>query len=389
MTVEPSAPDAERRNALLAVLGDLVARGGVASLLAPPIAPGVAAFPEPWRPSVSGVTALLRRLVWHAGGLGDRHVIVADELLGAPPTEHKPQTRVELTEVRQRALAFTLSFVGTDDVVGTLAHEVGVAHAILHRPDDADPYRSAEQPVIPVDLERDLERGSIATVYLGLGVIAANAAFQQYSSRIRTDAYAPHVYEVHRAGYVPMAELAYLLAVQAVVRGETTAPAGLAPPQRDEVLPWIAALVPRASELRARLGVPATAHPEPRPPVVRFDDVDVDDDAPRRRAAFRWQTHRGGLGMIAGVVFAAGIALAVVAPQHVLWCVLAGGGGGHLVGRRVRVARCSACVTVLDVRAETCRKCGLALRGDIARLADRLEAEERLEPSPSSPAPPA
>ncbi|MBA3820640.1 MAG: hypothetical protein H0X17_17240 [Deltaproteobacteria bacterium] len=48
----------------------------------------------------------------------------------------------------------------------------------------------------------------------------------------------------------------------------------------------------------------------------------------------------------------------------------------------MRVARCSACVTVLDVRAQTCRSCGANLRGDIARLADRLEAEEQLEPRP-------
>ena len=36
----------------------------------------------------------------------------------------------------------------------------------------ADPYRSAEAPTIDVDRDVDQPRGSVATVYLGLGVVA-------------------------------------------------------------------------------------------------------------------------------------------------------------------------------------------------------------------------
>ncbi len=382
----PTTPDARRREWLLGVVADLVARGGSAALLAPPVKPGGAAFPEPWKPTRGGVAALLRRLVWHAGGLDDRTIAITGEQLGAPPTEHKAQTRVELVEVRKKELAFTVTYIGEDDVVGTLAHEVGVAYAALHRPDgDADPYRTSEQPVIAIDPDRDLERGSIATVYLGLGVMAANAAFQQYSSRVGVDAYQPHVYEVHRAGYVKMSDLAYLLAVQAIVRGDGGGPPpGLNGPQRDEVTAWLTALEGHASELRDRLGIAATDRGEPRPAVVRFTDVDLREivEAPAaRRDAFRWQTHRGGVGMIAGMVV--GGALAVSAPKAVLIGVLAGGGTGHIVGRRVRVMRCSACARPLAASAETCRTCGAVMRGNIARLADRLEAEERLEPERS------
>ncbi|MDQ3370229.1 MAG: hypothetical protein M3680_32835, partial [Myxococcota bacterium] len=78
----------------------------------------------------------------------------------------------------------------------------------------------------------------------------------------------------------------------------------------------------------------------------------------------------------------AGLSLATAWPGAAPWLVFAAGGSGHVLGRRVRVARCSACVTVLDVRAQTCRSCGANLRGDIARLADRLEAEEQLEARP-------
>jgi predicted amidophosphoribosyltransferase len=45
----------------------------------------------------------------------------------------------------------------------------------------------------------------------------------------------------------------------------------------------------------------------------------------------------------------------------------------------VRIARCSACIATVPVRAERCAKCGATFHGDIASLSDRLEAEERLD----------
>src|SRR5262249_35905166 len=160
--------------------------------------------------------------------------------------------------------SFVVNFIGSDDVVGTLAHEVGVVHAVLARGDGASPYRAAEVPMLEragaddrereVDPDRDLERGSIAAVYLGLGVMAANAAYQQSSQAGRFNgAYVPLEYEVIRAGYLPMSSLAYLLAVQATVRGDRDVPDGLSGPQRDEVGAWIDALRPDAQALRERL----------------------------------------------------------------------------------------------------------------------------------------
>ena len=377
----PSVPDEERRERLLSVTAEFVARGGAASLMLPPVKPGGAAFPEPWKPTRGGVEALLRRLVWHAGGLGERAVEIRDERLGAPPTEHKPQTRVELTEVRQKALAFTMGFIGEDDIVGTLAHEIGVAFAALHRPDEADPYRTQELPVIPIDADRDLERGSIATVYLGLGVLAANAAFQQYSSRLGVDAYARTVFEVHRAGYAKMSDLAFLIAVQAVVRGERSAPPGLGAPQRDEVTAWMEALAGQATSLRERLGVGAAEPVSERPKPVRFIDVDMSEDvAPVKRNGFRWATNRMGVGMFAGLAVGVGLAVAAAPSPIAFWSMsIVGVGAGSVIGRRVRVIRCSNCATVIGDGAPSCRKCGSTMRGDIARLAERLEAEERLE----------
>ena len=58
---EPSQPDRETREQLLGVLAEFVAKGGVASLLLPPLAPGPDAFPEPWAPTAAGVQVLLGR----------------------------------------------------------------------------------------------------------------------------------------------------------------------------------------------------------------------------------------------------------------------------------------------------------------------------------------
>ncbi len=222
-------------------------------------------------------------------------------------------------------------------------------------------------------------------MYLGLGVLAANSAFQQYSRPGRFNGgYSPLEYDVLCAGYVPMSELAFLLAVQATVRGSSAAPAGLSSPQRDEVTSWLATLRPQAAELRERFQIGASA-PVARPEAVRFEDIDLDDDAaPPRKTAFRWRTHRGGVGFVAGAVLGMSFATLIASRGTALPLIVFGAAGsGHVIGRRIRVPRCSACATVIEPAATTCGKCGAALRGDIARLADRLDAEERLEGDPS------
>ena len=378
-------PDAETREQLLSVLAQFIAKAGAAPLLLPPIEPGDAAFPEPWAPRKSGVALLLRRLAWHAGL--DRQIDVEDRLAGAPPTERKPATAVELIEVRKRTALFVLRFIGEDDVAGTLAHEIGIAWAMLHRPDGDDPYRTGEAPVISVDPDVDLERGSIATVFLGLGVLAANAA-RQHHAVLEGQSFNPMFVAKTgvqvEAGHVPMESLAYLLAVQAVVRGDDAPPRGLQREQSDAVATWMIELRGQASELRARLGIPSDAQPGTRAPVVAFDDAALEDEPLPRAIAFRWRTHRGGVGLIAGSLLGVGLAVSVAYRTAAPVIIFGSGVIGHVIGRRVRVPRCSACATICAADATTCRKCGAALRGEIGSLAERLEAEERLHGGQSS-----
>ena len=96
----------------------------------------------------------------------------------------------------------------------------------------------------------------------------------------------------------------------------------------------------------------------------------------RRGTATRLRNY--GLGFVAGTVLGIGVAFVV---SRGLMPITAFGGAtaGHLVGRRVRTPRCSACATVVRANDTTCPSCRAALRGDIASLSERLDAEERLE----------
>ncbi len=375
---EPTTPDRETREHLLAELADLLARAGATrDFLMEPVAPTAKAFPERWERTPEGVERLLRRLATHAGIA--RTVVITDARWGAPPTERKPATTVEVTRATRTVAMFTVGFIGEDDVAGTLAHEMGVLFAMLHRRDGVQPYRDAAAPEVVLDPDRDLERGSIATVAIGLGVLAANAAFQQYSGSGRFNgAYVPLEYDVLRAGHVPMSALAFLLAAQAVARGEPEPPAGLAPPQRDEVAAWMRQL-DRAT-VRAALGIAADAEGAARPPIERLAEAAGEPGSTRggdgRANAFRYRSHRGGIGLVAGTML--GVGVTVMVATRVPLFVLAGA-SGHVVGRRIRVYRCTACVAIVPENAATCPKCGAALRGDIAHPSDRLDAEDGLD----------
>jgi hypothetical protein len=369
-------PDAKTREHLLDVLGEYVARGGPATLLAPPVEPGVAAFPERWAPTPSGVALLIRRLAWHAGF--DREITVEDRRGEAAPTERKPTTRLELIELRRTAAVFALGYIGDDDIAGTFAHEIGVAHAVLHRADGVDPYRTTDAPVLAVDPGVDLERGSIAAVYLGLGVLAANAACQQHSVLERTSFNPMLVTSTGvqvEAGHLPVASLGYLVAVQVAVRGETKPPPGLAATQRRLVAAILAEL--DGDDLRERLGIPRDAVGTARPAVEPFADAELVPEEVAPKTAFRWTTDRKGIGTIVGTVL--GIGASIIVSRGVLPFMIGGAVVGHVIGRRVRAPRCSGCVAVNAPAASACRKCGAVFRGDIAHLSDRLEAEERLD----------
>src|SRR5689334_17059230 len=130
---EPQVPDRETRERLLGALADLIAHGGPEPFLRAPVVPGAKAFPEPWAPTRAGVALLLRRLATYAGldtaaareGMpaSERAIRLDDQRFAkAPPTERMPATRVEFRRITREDIELAVGLVGTDDVVGTLAH---------------------------------------------------------------------------------------------------------------------------------------------------------------------------------------------------------------------------------------------------------------------------
>jgi hypothetical protein len=380
----PEAPPAEQRAELLAILGELCAGGGGERFLRPPVTPGVEAFPEPWEATPLAVATVLRRLIAHAAM--DMDVQVADRRVEAGPAPRRHTTELELVELRGPRARFDLFAIGDDDVAGTLAHEIGVAAAMrLGQP--AGPYRDAGVAA-PDDGER--LRGSVAAVYLGLGVLAANATFQEYlgGSYKAHLGYAPIEHDIIRAGHLAMDAVAFLVAVQAEVR-DSDLPRGLRGPQKDAARAWRTALAGRGAALRAFLGIaearaaPARFErpaPAPLPELTAAQLViEAAPDPPHK--VFRVRYSSAGVGMLTGMLVGGATATFAALP---LWLVAAATGGaallGFVLGGRRQIFRCSECLTVVPEPAERCARCGGLLAGEVATRADRLDHDEDGEP---------
>ncbi|HTJ41763.1 MAG TPA: hypothetical protein VL463_06685 [Kofleriaceae bacterium] len=376
--MDPEQPDRDTCEMLLAELAKLVAAGGWERFARPPVVPGAGAFPDPYEATPAGVGTIARRLIAHAGE-GDLAVTIVDRRAeaGRGPQDKKVPTELELTSVEERRARFDLYSIGDDEVAGTIAHEVGTALAARWQTPDA-PYRGVVASVI----DRDARwRGSIAAVYAGLGVLAANAAFQEYKlGRYQAHlGYAPVDYEIVKAGQLTVDEIAYLVAVQAIVR-DGVVPKGLGGVQTDVVRAWIDALRDRAGELRAMLGVPDPAPPLARdapgalPPASEL--VVAGDVEPPPRRVFRMPSTRAGLGVLVGMVALGVGAGAVGAGRGAIPIVIAGGAiAGAAIGSRSRLDRCSSCVHVLPSGSVACPHCGGEIAGLLTSRADALDVE--------------
>jgi hypothetical protein len=264
----PAAPDATDREWLLDALAELVEHRGAEALLAPPVVPGAKAFPERWRPTRAGVTEVARRCAAHAGLVGVRIDVVDGRDAGFSVDPTAP-TELEVDAVAPTSATLVLAVLGRDDVAGAACHAIGAVIAALGRIAQAGPFRSTDEVGGDEDTRR---RGAVAAVWAGLGVLAANAAYQQYTYGTPINGYAPIDYRVVQAGAVPMSALAFLVAVQAELRGATGLPEGLKGPQRDETRAWRKALAGRGAALRDRLGIAAGARgADRRPPLAAID----------------------------------------------------------------------------------------------------------------------
>jgi hypothetical protein len=384
LALSPDAPPAPRRAEIEVLLDDLaalIAAGGWERFARAPVAPGERSFPDPWQPTPAGVERLVQRLRWHAGV--ELAIAVEDRRDQAGPRPRRAVTEAEVAAVDGDRATLALFAIGDDDVVGTLAHEVGVAWVTDGRRRGAPPFREGAATT-PTDDDRG--RGSLAAVYLGLGAIATAAAYQQFTGGTYQVhlGFAPIEYDVIQAGHLPLAAMAFLLAAQAEVRGDRQV-AGLRGPADDEVRAWRRALAGQGPALRERLGIPAPmtwpALDRPLPPAPQAALPAA--RAPRRaegKRVFRVRGRRAGLGFLAGSVGGVVVTVALGAAGAEAAALLVGGmATGAAVGRRVRVARCSECIERVAIAAADCPRCGGSFGGDIDHRDERLAAEEATE----------
>jgi len=390
-------PPPPARAWLLEQLTALVrARGAGPLVSAPLVEPTAEFFPDPWAGGEPSVRRLARRLLRYAGIEGmPVEVTVLDE----GDAIAAGTAGVSFEGLRQGTLSFAVQVAALRDplvVVPAMARAVAEAYRRVHRLPTGD--QPPQQRLVDV-----------TAVYLGFGLLTANAALRHAGSgggwgrrgnRTRT-----------RLGFLDPQSVGFLLAAQlharglrgkplrAVLRKLAANPAGFvraAEPVLEQLQPPLA----------EQLGLPPREHWPPAPELAvltgPFDDDELEADEPEERK----DEDRGVQGMNAGrpvfrVERTKALRLAkMLAMPTVMLGMVAGrmqigidfplwqagvaavvlGTLGLAVGRMLPDRRCSEpkCGAALELDMEVCPRCGGTIRGVIHHPRERLAAEEAL-----------
>ena len=369
---------------LLRELARVLAIGGAWRFARGPVVAATARdYPEPWDQSRGALAKVIARTLWHA------HLDVAATLEdGRAPTgrdrKHLRETRIELVRADDAGVELVTTSIGNDDVAGIVAHEIGRAYvACMSRGDH--PWRSGDHGL------PDAATGSLATIAIGLGVVAANAAHHDRSAGQTIGRTAYHEHQIAQAGGLPWHDLTFLLAVQATVRDDVLAALDtLRPSQAQDVAAWCEVLDDHEDELVQLLELGDMDTPPERPPVPRevtirasFDEADL-ARVNLGRPVFRYYAGTqlplyGILGAFGGSLLG-GAAAAIFGPSLFMLIPIGAAtvlGADH--GRRKRMYRCATCRGFVTPEAAQCATCGGTIAGDIKHPDERLEAEEALE----------
>ncbi|HEY1552192.1 MAG TPA: zinc ribbon domain-containing protein [Kofleriaceae bacterium] len=379
MTDAPEWPLSARREQLVRDLAAFVAAGGAWRFArGPVVAARAASFPEPWQETRDGVARVIGRVAWHA--YLDVELAVEDM---RQPTSPKRQllrdTKLALVQADHARFAFALTSIGNDDVAGIVSHAIGHAFATSCA-SDGHPFRSAGGDV-------STALGSLATVYLGLGVLAANAALHDRSAGENLGNTAIHAHQMACAGGLPWQDLAFALAVQATVRDDVLELDTLHASQRELVAAWCDVLDDHETalvELLALGDVDAETPPvrpaEPRTAITSGQHAERDlVRANLGRPVFR--TPAGSRAVEHGF-YGALVSIPIVvlgAPLVAIGVGVASIVAGSVYGSRFKRFRCASCATFVKRDATECPHCGGRIAGEVRRASDRLEAEEALE----------
>jgi hypothetical protein len=392
----------EEQALLLDSLGELVAARGPAALLAGPIAPTPAFFPDRFTPTASGARVVAERLLGYAGLGSHRGVVEVGRPDRFDPDAEGPGPEgaaawfagVEgfncFFGVNERHLG------DADALVASLAHEVAHAYRRVHGLEETGTLTE----------ERATD---VTTVFLGFGVLTANASERLFTTGVFHGTTSITRSWQQRLGYLPPQALTFLLAAQAVARRAGWRERGrlsgvLGPNQAALFRAARAALARREGEVvrRLRLSAARLGTPAPRPmrivePVVHGPTApapraspparDVDVAGGPVRPTFRVTGRRKPMAGLTGAMVAAAPFAIWALVTHGPWPLVLGAAPATWLaarwGRR-RPDHCADpdCGAVLPDRSAWCPGCQRPIAGSIARAEDRLEAEDRLGSAP-------
>jgi hypothetical protein len=330
-----------------------------------------------------------------------RSFLIAVDIDHAPdPARHISVWRLRGHPVRAKKLVIEVAEIGRPEhLAGALSH---VAARAIRSDEGLDrlrgtPYRGggAEN-----DDAVEEELATLTTVPLGYGLLALGAAERHHTGGNVEGNW--HSYEVatERHGGLAPPELAFLLAVQLVVRdyalkGAKHRARDLPANARKHLLDWFTALVPQRNVLIETLGLPDPAtwrpgiHPMDPPEPFPIEDAAALELPERerrnwRRPVFRIVEHHGvrtAIGTGLGAMIAS--SLLRLPPLVLVVLTVIATVGGYLGGRRWRHDICSdpGCGKEVPADVARCPGCGGVVAGRILSARERLEAEEKLPAS--------
>ncbi|MBA3456590.1 MAG: hypothetical protein H0T42_26105 [Deltaproteobacteria bacterium] len=346
---------------LVVALASMIRRFGAERLLeAPLVRADTKHFPDPWEPKLHTVHQLLYRLCWHAH-IDPEIAVVDTRPIRDDDTSMLRTSSIEIASCEAGVATFEVAYIGNDDVAGKLAHNVGQIFLEL-APDE--PFRTARSAAD----ERD---GSVAAVFLGLGVVAANAAmYRRHASRlVGREVHSEH--QIASAGGLDIADITMLVAIQDLLRDEVQdALKTLHGPQREWVEQWKAILDPHEDELREMLGLDEERPPRPlsRPARARVVAEEAHHENPkfnlgRDVARVRQRSWYGIVpGAFLGLFAVAGLVGVSVLPVGVV-SVVVGLTAGTAFGwwrwcRPFYTCSEGACLRLILASAKKCPSCG-------------------------------
>ena len=294
MPGEARWPLKREQHELLVMLASMIRRFGTERFLeAKLVAANKKDFPDKWEGTLQSMHQVLYRLCWHAHL--DPEIVVEDYRPPRDATGMLLTSEIEIASCNAGVVTFHLTAIGNDDVAGMLAHKIGEVFLDLA---PGEPFRST--PRVP-----DEREASVAAVFLGLGVPAANAAmYRRHASEIRGRSEHSESQIAHSGG-LDIVDITLLLAIQDILRDEVQdALSTLHSAQSEWVEQWKQALDPHEDELRKLLELDdeRDARPLSRNPAPRV--APAHDETARKRFNVGSETmrvvRRSYLGMVPG-----------------------------------------------------------------------------------------